>query len=222
MTDLTRYPLCWPADWKRTPGYQRKSPNFGKNERRYSSDGSHSWNQKKALTAADAAARVVEELERLRIKRDDMLISTNVRTRIDGQPRSDEPPKDGDPGVAVYWETKSGERRCMAIDAYNTVAGNIAAVAATLEALRAVERHGGAAILDRAFTGFTALPAPGQEAFSWRDVLGVDRNERDVARITAQYRRVRSEAHPDRPHGSAERFNAIEQAWEQAQKEIGR
>ena len=38
----------------------------------------------------------------------------------------------------------------MAIDAYTRTADNLAAVAATLEAMRAIERHGGAQILERA------------------------------------------------------------------------
>lgn len=32
----TRYPLSWPAGWKRTPAYQRRSARFTKCERVYS------------------------------------------------------------------------------------------------------------------------------------------------------------------------------------------
>ncbi|KVD37855.1 hypothetical protein WJ41_22830 [Burkholderia ubonensis] len=66
-------------------------------------------------------------------------------------------------GVAVYWETRAGARRVMAIDQYTRVADNLAAVAATLDAMRAIERHGGARILERAFTGFAALAAAEKE-----------------------------------------------------------
>ena len=115
--------------------------------------------------------RVLDELGRLSIWRDDSVISTNITTRLDGLPRSDQKAPE-DPGVAVYWETKNGDRRVMAIDQYRRVADNLAAIAATLEALRAIERHGGAQILDRAFTGFTSLPSPAA-ARTWREVIGV-------------------------------------------------
>lgn len=81
--------------------------------------------------------------------------------------------------------------------------------------MRAIERHGGAAILERAFTGFTALPAPGA-AREWWDVLGVPRNSSaDEAR--AAFRRLASENHPDRG-GSAERMAEINAAWAKAQE----
>lgn len=65
------------------------------------------------------------------------------RTNIDGFPRSGQSePSDG--GVAVYWLTSTGETKCIAIDRYDRVADNLAAVAATLDAMRAIERHGGA------------------------------------------------------------------------------
>lgn len=92
------------------------------------------------------------------IDRDDIVISTNVALRLDGLPRSGQrAPQDA--GAAVYWKTRGGAARVMAIDQYHKVEANLAAIAATLDAMRAIERHGGAQILDRAFTGFTALPA---------------------------------------------------------------
>jgi len=48
----------------------------------------------------------------------------------------------------------------MAIDRYSTVEGNLAAIAATLDAMRAIERHGATVILERTFADFMALPAP--------------------------------------------------------------
>ena len=84
-----------------------------------------------------ACGGVLAELARLGIGEQDTVISTNVPTRLDGLPRSGarEP---FDPGVAVYWQERSGARRVMAIDRYTTVADNLAAVAATLEAMRAI------------------------------------------------------------------------------------
>jgi hypothetical protein len=70
--------------------------------------------------------------------------------------------------VAVYWiKTGRKQMKCMAIDRYGRVADNMAAIAATIEAMRAIERHGSAEILERAFLGFQALPEPEQ----WWQVL---------------------------------------------------
>ncbi|GMG89617.1 hypothetical protein Cmtc_08370 [Cupriavidus sp. TKC] len=164
--------------------------------------------------------RVLDELGRLSIGRDDIVISTNITTRLDGLPRSDQKAPE-DPGVAVYWETKKGERRVMAIDQYRRVADNLAAIAATLEALRAIERHGGAQILDRAFTGFTALPSPSPAALrTWREVIGVSPAERDIAAVRAAYRRRAQAAHPDRPGGSHDEMAQLTAAMRQAEQEL--
>ena len=149
------------------------------------------------------------------IHRDDVVISTNVPVRLDGLPRSvaSEPM---DPGAAVYW-VEGKHRRVMAIDIYDRVADNIAALAATLDAMRSIERHGGAAILERAFTGFTALPAPGAPR-KWFDILGVTPSaSRDE--INTAYRRLASEEHPDRG-GSTERMAEINKARDDGLKEI--
>jgi hypothetical protein len=190
MTDA--YPLAWPEGWPRTRN--RKSAAFGKTERVHSANGPHSWNQKKKLSIADGTKRVQSELEKLGVRnvRDDTIISTNLRLNLSGLPRGDQG-EPGDPGVAVYWQMPGKPMRVMAIDAYTRVADNLAAIAATLEAMRAIERHGGAQILDRAFTGFLALPSSGP---AWHVVLGVQPNA-TPAEINAAYRRKAAEKHPD-------------------------
>ena len=202
MSTPTRHPLHWPAGWKRLPSWQRKAATFSRH--------------KKDLTVYDGVQRVLAELERMGISEADVIVSTDVRTRLDGLPRSGEP-KPSDPGAAVYWQPPVGPMRCMAIDRYDEVADNLAAIAATLEAMRAIERHGGAAILDRAFAGFAALPAPGAVR-DWWEVLGVPRNS-SADEVTAAYRRLASAAHPDKPGGSHERMAALNAAKEAALKE---
>ncbi len=141
---IAAYLRQWPEGWPRTAAYARVHGRFSTRRN------SHTMAQD--LTVADGVERVLIELSRFGIGREDIVISTNLKTRLDGLPRSDQKAPD-DPSVAVYLETRKGQRKVMAIDPYLKVADNLAAVAATLDAMRAIERHGGAQILDRAFTG---------------------------------------------------------------------
>ncbi|MCY1166932.1 hypothetical protein D9M73_68860 [compost metagenome] len=186
----TRYPLQWPIGWKRTPAHRRETGRFSTKSYGRSSE---------EITVAGAVDRLLAELLRMAVGEDDVTISSNVQPTLRGRPRSGER-KPEDPGVAVYWRDM-GKDRCMAIDRYTDVAQNIAALAATIEAMRAIERHGGAAILDRAFTGFTALPAPIVAGMKrpWREVLQfITPNGQTVEEVQARYRALVSEHHPDK------------------------
>lgn len=213
MTEtISAFPLFWPAGWPRTPGHGRTAARFGTRERR----GGDSLARARDVTVADATQRVLAELGRMGAR--EIIVSTNLALRRDGLPRSDQR-EPADPGVAVYWTDRTGADRCMAVDRYTKTAGNLAALAATLEAMRAIERHGGAEILDRAFTGFTALPPPSAAARAepWWEVLGISQDAHPV-NVEAAYRRRRAEAHPDRG-GSAEAFGRVQRAFEQFQGE---
>jgi hypothetical protein len=207
---IAAYPLQWPDGWPRTKSYARQRGRFSTKRREsYATD----------LTIADGVERVLSELARLGVGRDDIVISTNVKPRLDGLPRSDQRAPD-DPGAAVYWQTKNGERRVMAIDQYTRVADNLAAIAATLDAMRAIERHGGAQILDRAFTGFTALPEPGRVR-PWREVIGVPEWETNIGEVRAVFRRRAMELHPDRAGGSHDAMAELNAALASAERELG-
>lgn len=218
---IPAFPLSWPAGWKRTAPAYRTRARFGKQKTVDGgfnrADGTRaSWKQRGEVTIAEAVGRIRAELARMGISDDDLVISTDLQLRLDGLPRSGQRDP-GDPGVAVYWTDAAmpnNPPRCMAIDRYDRVADNLAAVAATLDAMRAIERHGGAEILNRAFTGFTALAAP--EGSHWSEVLGVQRDARP-AEVEAAYRRRRSEVHPDRG-GAPGEFDAVQRAWEQASR----
>jgi hypothetical protein len=165
------------------------------------------------MTIAEAFRRLMRELTRFGVPPDDVVLSTNLELRLDGLPRSKQRAPD-DPGAAVYWRD-GGERRCMAIDVYTTVEDNIAALAATIEAMRAIERHGGAVVLDRAFMGFAALPAPGQTtARGWREVLGVGPTA-SYDEAKSAYRALASKNHPDRG-GDAAKMTELNWAMGQA------
>jgi hypothetical protein len=206
VKEVHAYPLSWPLGWKRTSSSQRTRAQFS----RY----------KAQLSIADGLQRVTRELGLIGVRDWDTIISTNVPLRRDGLPRSDIANPE-DPGVAVYWKQGKLER-VMATDQYDRVADNLAAIAATLEAMRAIKRHGGAEILDRAFTGFTALPAPMAGQKPWRQVLGFDLDYTPTADdVRAQHRVRRGEAHPDRKGGDHDEFLAVQAAYEQAARELG-
>lgn len=217
MTDSPdAYPLNWPVGWRRTQEEDRTRASFGRTEQQYRTElvngvsiQKPSYSRKIDLTVSNAVERIHAELRSMGIEPEDAIISTNVEIRRDGLPYLNRRAPQ-DPGAAVYWhEPDRKESRCMAIDRYDRVQDNLAAIAATLNAMRAIERHGGAEILDRAFTGFTALPAPEQP---WQ-VLGVSMNATE-ADIETAYRRLAAKHHPDRGGDSNEmgRINAARDA----------
>lgn len=224
MTDETieAYPLCWPAGWPRTAATSIKRAQFSKREYKASTaPGGGGYTVKRELSVYDGAQRVRAELDALGARA--TIISSNIPVRKDGLPYSGhKEPKDS--GVSVYWTTSKGERRCMAVDRYDRVADNLAAVAATLDAFRAVERHGGAQVIDRAFTGFKAIPNLDLPRH-WRVVLDVDRLEKEmggpVDRFWAekQYKALAHERHPDKG-GSDKAMAELNRAWDDAKREL--
>lgn len=219
---ISAYPLQWPTGWKRTDAVQRNHAKFsaGTATTHQWSDGrTTTWRGKRELTINEAVSRVRDQLAKMGIA-EDFVISTNLELRLDGLPRSGQR-QPADPGAAVYWRERSGDvPRCMAIDRYDRVADNLAAIAATLDAMRAIERHGGAEILNRAFTGFTAIEH--EATRSWHEVLQVPAHaSTDDVRLS--YRRLRKAFHPDNAmnSGDTERFHAVQQAWDAFCRERG-
>ena len=204
---MKAYPLQWPSGWKRT--IARKDAKF--NQHVQSSMG----NYRSTVTISSGTQRVLRQLSMLGIIEGDAIISTNLKLRLDGLPYGDQK-EPSDPGVAVYWRKRGVTvHKVMAVDRYERVADNLAALAATLEAMRAIERHGGAVILERAFTGFLALPAP----TTWRSVLGLKElgNLNEVREI---YKSLAKTRHPDNG-GSHAQMAELNWAWAEAQKELG-
>ena len=209
------YPLCWPEGWKRTKRAERRNAKFG---RSVQVEG-RSWKSKQDLTVTQALSRVLEQLERMGIDRQEVVISTNIRTRLDGMPRSGEREPE-DRGAAVYWRERGKPMRCMAVDQYTSVADNLAAIAATLDAMRAIERHGGAQILDRAFTGFAALPEKASQP--WRESLGLEgEGFISIEVIESRFKELARKHHPD-AGGDPEMFRQIVAARDAAREELNR
>lgn len=111
-----------------------------------------------------------------------------------------------DTGVAVYF-TRKKIRQCISCDKYLQLWENIHALAKTIEALRGIERWGSSQMLDQAFTGFAALPAP-TVVEPWYSVLEIDRNATQEE-VQKRYLGKMYVAHPDRggKPGEAERLN---------------
>lgn len=207
MKTIPAYPLQWPAGWERTPESHRTWGRFGKRDSRGSL---------LDVNIADAVDRVRDQLRMLGISDDNIVISTNLKTGRNGFPLTDQAqPKDT--AVAVYWIDRTGNPRCMATNRYHKVADNLAGIAASLEAMRTLERHGSAEILNRAFSGFAALEAPQEDP--WHQVLGVPANA-DKQAVEAAWRRLRSTCHPDKPGGSAQAFQRAQAAYERAMQEV--
>lgn len=208
MTEsIQAYPLQWPIGWKRTPSHQRTAAAFrGTASRMVGPEGAQRWESAKRVTLSQGVDRVRSELRRFGVRESTVVISTDLSLRQDGLPYSQQATSKLDPGVAVYW-MDGKRRRCMAIDRYNRIEDNMAAIAATLDGMRAIERHGGAEILERAFTSFVALAAPEQ----WFQVLNVSATAGRQT-ITDAHRRLAMQHHPDRPGGSAQEMARINTA----------
>lgn len=153
----------------------------------------------KALLFDQAVSRLAHQVDAVtprghRWRMRELTLSTNFELRADGRPRRDRGTP-SDPGVAFFFEL-DGKPHLLACDRWDTIPGNIAAIAAHIEALRGQERWG-VATLHEAFAGHIALPAPEQ----WWQVLGLTAAA-PVDLINRRYRELARKAHPD--HGGSE------------------
>lgn len=132
---MQRYPLTWPTGWRRFPPHLRKRAKF--NSQSDHRMGESIYHRRAQVSVCDAVERVFDALSKMGIIDAFVTISSNLQLRNDGLPRSGQP-EPSDPGVAVYWrEPRSDARKVIAIDRYDRCADNLAAIAASLEAMRA-------------------------------------------------------------------------------------
>lgn len=205
MIENLAYPLSWPPGWTRTPAHQRKPSRFS-----YQADDGF----RSDISMTEARRRLAVGLRLLNAK--DTVISTNIELRRDGFPRRDRT-MPGDVGVAIYFTLKNKDR-VLACDRWSSIAGNIAAIAAHIEAIRAVDRYG-VGSLDQAFAGYAALPAPGHHAErKWWQVLEIDQRS-PLVNAEAAYRSLAREHHPD-SGGSHAMMAELNAAIAQARKEL--
>lgn len=198
------YPLTWPERQARTLSSSRSDAMF-------------------KVGLGKSRDDLMRELHLLGAK--DIVVSTNVPVRRDGLPLSDarEP---NDPGVAIYFDRmvraptaaapwkKIARPFVIACDHYRKVAWNLRAVGLTVEALRAIERHGSSALLEQAFTGFAALPAHTEADPPWWVVLGVDEHAGEAV-VREAYLELAKLHHPD-AGGNDARMSQINRARDNA------
>lgn len=201
------YPLKWPAGWPRTPQHKRREGTFSRH-----------------LDYNSAMRGLQWEMGRLRASH--VVVSSNIKPRA-YQTDPDADARD-DPGVAVYF-MYGGKEMSMAQDAFDRVAKNIRSLTLAIEAMRAIERHGGGFMMQQAFQGFAQLPPPTNgEAYTkrpWRDVLQVGDisalpNDAQIAIAEAFYKRQARTAHPDAAGGSAEAMAELNVAITEAREEL--
>ncbi len=190
---VTAYPLAWPAGWERT--------RFVK------------MSQYADRSLADARDELIHEINLLGGRQ--LIISTNVELRKDGLVASGRR-QPVDKGVAVYFQRK-GAPVAMACDKWSQVEDNIWAICLTVRAMRQIERSGATELLDRAFSGFTALPAPIDS--QWWVVLGIS-EKASPDEIKKAYRDLVKIHHPD-AGGNREQFERIQAAYEAAVSDRG-
>jgi hypothetical protein len=188
------YPLQWPIGWPSTDPYRRARSRFG-------------------VSQDKAQREIVNEVQRLGGK--NLVISTNIPIRKDGLPYTRVSGID-DPGVAVYF-TLGDEQKCFACDRWDLIKDNMQAIAKTIEALRGIDRWGSSKMVEQAFRGFTALPAPSQPK-SWRTVLKCASNA-TLHDVDLSYRALLKGAHPDHG-GSHDAMAELNDARDQARKEL--
>ena len=180
------YPLQWPHGRSRRAPGQRKAGKFNRQE-----DTGHG-NRPMPLTTAKAIERLSAELDRIGAQY--TVVSSNLELGAKGGILSGQK-EPADPGIAVYFQL-DGKPHCLPCDTYTLVAHNIAAVAAHIEATRAIARHGVASVAEM-FEGFLALPNPDQKR-PWREVLELHREPSvTLAMAEARYRDLACSRHPD-------------------------
>ncbi len=188
MAPRRPYPLQWPKWIPRTLVGLRTQSKFGR------------------TAVYQAACDVLHELDLLGTG--NVVITSELPTRNDGIPYSDGRAKNGDVGIAIWFDL-AGNETVFACDRWLTAGENLRAIALSVGAMRGLERWGMPDVVRRAVAGFAALP-PGSSGTvdagpivrPWREVLGgewppLDRFE-TLAIAKSRHRRAIEVAHPDR------------------------
>lgn len=147
-----------------------------------------------------------------------VIISSNLSVGRGGQILERQTAEDT--GIAVYFDY-NGSRHCVAIDRYRYFWENMRAIEKSIEALRGLERWGGAEIVKTSLGGFKELPANAivtpYTARPWHEMLEVlPTASMDI--VEAAYKRKLHSAHPDKG-GDTAAFMAVQAAFKQAKEQ---
>lgn len=198
---VTAYPLQWPAGWPRTELHQRQRAKFG-------TRGSSGYLREKSM--AEAVWALEYEISAKGFRGQDLVISTNVELRRDGLPYSGRRAPE-DTGCGIYFEL-NGKPIAMPCDKWDRVEDNVYAVAKHIEAMRGQHRWG-VGNLERAFTGYLALPAPDQKR-SWHLVLDVA-PDASMLDVKLAYKELTKIHHPDKG-GDPDKWYELQDAYKDA------
>lgn len=189
--EIEAFPLYWPSGIARSNS--KKTSKF-------------------QATLAEARDGVLYEIRKL--NGSNVIISSSIPLKRDGQMQGTARPVDGDHGVAVYFTWKN-DQYVLACDTYNYIWENLRAIEKSIEAIRGIERWGATDILARAFTGFKMLPEANSD---WWKVLQVSVTA-NIDTIKAAYKELVKKYHPDNQQtGDEHQFLKIQEAYAKAMK----
>lgn len=130
---VTAYPLYWPKDIPRT--YRPGKSGF-------------------KCTFAAARDGIIKEIKLM--GGTNPIISTNIELKQNGLPYAGQKQPE-DKGVAIYFTYKKNQV-VLSCDRWDKIESNLHAIRKTIDAMRGIARWGVSDMLERAFTGFKALP----------------------------------------------------------------
>lgn len=190
------YPLQWPVGRERTPDHERQWGNLNK------------------MPSGRIRQLLAKELRLMNV--DHWVISSNIAVRQDGLPYANQKSPD-DPGICLYF-TRKGIDIAISCDAWMHVDSNLRAIGLTIEAIRGMERWGTEEMIDRAFTGFKALPESIQlgehTARAWWEVLGIAQDAPPEV-IKGAYKGLLKTKHPD-VGGNQWEFEELQKAFKES------
>ena len=194
-------PAVWPVGWRKTPPHIRNS--------------SGRFNTRRGMVRfEDACDLLLGALSKLGAR--DVVLTYDLVSAPGWRASS--------VAVAVYF-TLDGRPYVIAQDAFEGVAANCRSIGIVAEAMVAIKRHGGGAMMAKAFDGFTALPPPSspppaqKRSRPWREVLDLDDVWIDRETVEAAFRSRAKECHPD-AGGTNEAMAELNAARDQALREI--
>lgn len=200
---MKAYPLEWPKEWPRSN--QSEKSKFGQGDRpKVAKAAKYIYDQVRLMCGDESAETLV--------------ISTNIKPTLHGG--VNEGGSIEDKGVSVYF-IFNDQPSVIACDTFDRIGCNLWAIGKTIDAMRGIARWGGTPILNRAFTGFKALPQQGSVSNGktcWQ-ILGIPKAGATAATIKAAYRQTAKRLHPD-AGGSSDKFDLLNRAVKDALVEI--